>query len=227
MSISMKLLFLLNILFSRMLLHTISAVLVVAAFLLSATGANAEEDEPETSSIIPGHVRAVVHTSGYMGNIGVGLQYHPSSWMRTTLSYGKTQLVNGGTFLEQYNLTHVFHLFDHHVSPKKRFKWKPFHLGLGLVWSPDQKFFVRSPNKYPASNYYEPTAIHYMVVMGTELEWRNRWAFFAAFHILDQTLAAYLNDTSWRPEELASVSLGASFSFLVSLSRVYAKCKEF
>jgi hypothetical protein len=118
---------------------------------------------------VPDYAR--LQTGGYVGSVGAGLGYAAfADRLNVTLLYGFTPADRAGHDVHAAKLSVDFRPFDLGRVPVRVV---PFYVGAGLLYAFGGEYFTRLPARYRRidTNYYPPTALHWMVQLGAELDY--------------------------------------------------------
>ncbi|MGE0526417.1 MAG: hypothetical protein AB7G93_05190 [Bdellovibrionales bacterium] len=135
---------------------------------------------------------ASFHHAGFLGDWAVGPAYafHPKHSVELTV--GAYELRE--THYHQLNLGYSY--LPWRVNPNPQVSWAPLRLGVVILGSLDNdRYFLKSPEQYPADNYYEQTAIRWGIQLGTSAFLaRRRLELGLHTMILDSALVALYNN---------------------------------
>lgn len=161
-------------------------VLATASFVLaSASLTHAQEPrdrdfqvrEPPSSDsrdsdrlgwYVPDYAR--LQTGGYLGTVGVGLGYAAfDDRLNVSLLYGFTPAERAGHAVHEAKLSLDYRPFE---LGRASVRFVPVTLGAGLLFAFGGEYFTRVPARYRRidTNYYPPTALHWMLQLGSELD---------------------------------------------------------
>jgi len=131
-------------------------------------GYDRPRDRDRLGWYVPDYAR--LQTGGYVGSIGAGLGYAAfADRLNVTLLYGFTPADRAGHDVHAAKLSVDYRPFDFGSA---RVRVVPFYVGAGLLYAFGGQFFTRLPARYRRidTNYYPPTALHWMVQLGAELD---------------------------------------------------------
>ena len=153
---------------------------------------------------------AEVAHAGFMGTVSAGPIYDFNSDHAAAFSIGSYQ--NGPNHYAQLNLAYRYSRWQY---DRPKVFWKPLHIGLFLLYSTDQqRFFTKSPSKYPEDGYYEETALRGGVELGSTVLLRHSRLGFAMYmRILDNGIVATLNNVYRDLQYYTSTGLGLQYQF--------------
>jgi len=160
------------------------SVAMLVAALLASNAANAsaqpaqddayERDQRRTERDVDRLGWAVpdfakLQTGGFVGLAAVGVGYAAfDDILNATLLYGYTPKWHAGVDVHSFHFALSGRPFDVRL---REFRIVPIYLGAGLLFNPDPKLFVKVPARYPESNYYPPTALHWTAHIGLEADY--------------------------------------------------------
>lgn len=162
--------------------HALSLFVILGAFCGAARAASYDADTtapapaPENDRrdrdrlgwYVPDYAR--LQTGGYLGSVGAGLGYAAfSDRLNISLLYGFTPERDAGHAVHAAKLSLDYRPIE---LGNPRLRFVPFYVGAGLLYAFGGEFFTRLPARYQRidTNYYPPTALHWTVQLGVELD---------------------------------------------------------
>lgn len=140
-----------------------------------------------------GQWRAVLSRAGFLGVAALGVSYeitpdHAVDFLLGSYTMGGDRHLQSN-FMYRYSHWHVAIGED---------EWRPVQFGAFLVHaSNNDKFFMKSPDIYPESNYYDATAIRYGAEVGSTYTWYPlRLGLSYHLRIFDNGLIAIFNNSN-------------------------------
>jgi hypothetical protein len=106
-----------------------------------------------------------IQTGGYVGLATFGLGIESFEIWRNEALYGYVPKSIGGHPIHTFAYKTDVSPWDWHFHPEM--SWRPFSLGAGLIYTPNDKLFAMLPKKYPRK-YYPSTAVFWQIHAGTE-----------------------------------------------------------
>lgn len=134
----------------------------------SAPLAEGQRDRDRLGWYVPDYARLQV--GGYLGTVGGGLGYAAfRDCLNISLLYGFTPAGEAGRAVHAAKLSLDYRPFE---LGRDRVRFVPIYAGAGLLYAFGGEFFTRLPARYQRidTNYYPPTALHWMVQLGLELD---------------------------------------------------------
>ncbi len=137
--------------------------------------------------------RAILERAGFMGTVAVGGSYEwvPEHALDLTLGgYG----VDNEVFY-QANLAYRYSRWN---TPTNGDMWRPLQFGLFSVYALNtDRYFLKSPSKYPSKGYYDETAFRYGIEFGTTYTFLpSHFGIGYRLRIFDNGLIAMFNNTN-------------------------------
>lgn len=157
--------------------------------------------------------QAKLSTGGYLGEYAAAVNFLPTQRWRLMLGYGQTEAL--GEKIHQFNAIGDYSWFRA-KRINKHFAWTPITTGMGLVYSPNDEFFIQSPDRYPEKSYYQQTAVHALLLMGSQLRSKfNNVRVYAEYFIAvtDTYLIAQFNNEKWHSRYCCSSGISLIFPF--------------
>jgi hypothetical protein len=117
---------------------------------------------------VPDYAR--LQTGGYLGTVGVGLGYALfDDRLNVSLLYGFTPAERAGHAVHEAKLSLDYRPFE---LGRASVRWLPITVGAGLLYAFGGEYFTQVPARYRRidTNYYPPTALHWMLQLGSELD---------------------------------------------------------
>ena len=107
--------------------------------------------------------RGIVQRAGFMGRFALGASYEWQPEHAVDFSVGLYQISNNNYY--QANFSYRYSRWN---IPFFGHQWRPIQMGAFTVISLDNdRYFYKSPSKYPESNYYDSTIIRYGAEFGS------------------------------------------------------------
>lgn len=102
---------------------------------------------------------------------------------------------NGGRDDYQGNLVYRYTRWS---VPIKNVDWKPIQIGVFLIRSFDQdSYFLKTPDRYPTDNYYEPTLFRFGLELGSSFIFEDyNLGFSYRLRLLDSGIIALYNNSN-------------------------------
>jgi hypothetical protein len=163
---------------------------------------------------------AKLQVGGYLGTLGAGFGYaafddvlNVSAYYGFTPSHGNSDAVHAAKLdvdVRPFELS----------TPDVR--WVPIYLGAGILYGIGGEFFTRLPARFSRidKNYYPPTALHWLVEAGLELDYVPRRGPFERHGLyfelvaLDSYVFSYVdNPDQVRLVDVVSSSVGYRAAF--------------
>ena len=137
--------------------------------------------------------RAMLGRSGFLGQVSAGVSYEWTPEHATDFLLGSYTM--GGDRHVQSNLMYRYTRW--HV-PVKQDVWRPIQFGAFVVYANNNdKYFLKSPDVYPESNYYDGTAIRYGAEFSSTYTWYPlRLGLGYHLRIFDNGLIAIFNNSN-------------------------------
>ncbi|WP_413585937.1 hypothetical protein [Bdellovibrio sp. HCB274] len=161
-------------------MQSFSKALIIFATLLGCT-ANA------------GDWRALIERAGFTGFLAAGVSYEWLPEHATDVTLGGYQIAN-----ETYYQANIGYRYSRWSTPLKGNDWRPVQFGAFAVYALNtDRFFIRSPDKYPSKGYYDETALRYGAELGSTLTFMpSRIAIGYRVRIFDNGLIAMFNNSN-------------------------------
>jgi len=175
------------------------------------------EDRDRLGWAAPDYVR--LQTGGFLGMFTIGVGY---SALRDVLnigvSYGFVPPYHGAPAVHVGTATLQIRPLRFPIDQERIWIY-PLYVGGGLFVAHGKNLFVQQPNVYPPG-YYEPTALHYLLLFGAEAALRQpsdrfftRHSAFIEFVTVDQYIDALQQNREFRLYDAFSTTLGYRASF--------------
>lgn len=147
---------------------------------------------------------------GFLGEFGVGMIYdweNPHS-MEVSIGSYKTKYQN------EWQTNIAYRYSKWHIDRGEKV-WTPIQFGFFTVRSLDsEEYFIRGPDQYPESNYYDQTALRWGIEFGSALKFKSSGISIAYyFRILDTGIIALYNNGRKDLQYYASSGLSARYHF--------------
>lgn len=156
--------------------------------------------------ITPDHME--LQTAGYMGEMGFGIGYEPTSWYDVGLVYGYSRKSTSGREVISWTWKNTFLPYTFPIG--NGLELKPT-AGVGLIYGQSPDLFAVLPQRYPRK-YYAPTAIRYYISAGAKVVYEEKHALFMSLNYLDTELTIYYFNRDWIDfETLGSLALGYQY----------------
>lgn len=129
----------------------------------------AERDRDPGGWYLPDYGR--LQTGGFTGLVALGLGYAAfDDILNVTLLYGFTPEVHAGHDVHSLELALDGRPFDIRVEAVR---FVPVYVGVDLLYAFGDSYFVRVAERYRRidETYYPPTALHWGVHLGAEVDW--------------------------------------------------------
>lgn len=104
--------------------------------------------------------------AGMIGKISLGAGYLFENKISLALYYGETPLELSNGRVRQYSLKGIYSPFDVRLSQK--WHWETFYSGLLITYTDHPNYFMEPPHDKQPDNYYDPTALRYGIILGSE-----------------------------------------------------------
>ena len=174
------------------------------------SGLGARRDRDRLGWYVPDYARLQV--GGYLGRVGVGLGYAAfNDVLNVSLLYGFTPAGDAGHAVHAAKLSVDARPFE---LGRGRVRFVPAYLGVGLLYAFGGEFFTQLPARYRRidTNYYPPTALHWMVHLGAELDYAPARGFAERHGLYYEvvTLDSYTVSYFENPKRLRLVDILAS-----------------
>jgi hypothetical protein len=148
----------------------------LTAFLLALSPASAlaldrlDADQRDTDRqgwIVPDFMK--LQTAGYAGLIAVGLGYAGhNDVLNLSVAYGFTPKMAAGADIHTIGVTMSLRPFE--IDLWHQARWIPVYAGGGLLFVLGDQYFLTAPEWYRDPLYYPPTAAHWTLHAGTEVD---------------------------------------------------------
>lgn len=136
---------------------------------LSSLGHAEPRDRDALGWYVPDYAR--LQTGGYLGTVGVGFGYAAfDDRLNVSLLYGFTPAERAGHPVHEAKLSLDYRPFE---LGNARWRLVPLTVGAGLLYAFGGEYFTRVPARYRRidTRYYPPTALHWMLQLGLELDY--------------------------------------------------------
>lgn len=135
----------------------------------------------------------MIERAGFMGFLAAGVSYEWTPEHATDVSLGGYDIGN-----DTYYQTNIGYRYSRWVTPLKGNEWRPLQFGGFAVYALNtDRFFIRSPDKYPSKGYYDETALRYGAEFGSTLTFfPSRLAIGYRVRIFDNGLIAMFNNSN-------------------------------
>ncbi|WP_255490133.1 hypothetical protein [Bdellovibrio sp. KM01] len=137
--------------------------------------------------------RVILERAGFMGTLAAGASYEwlPEHAIDVTL---------GGYLIEQeiFYQTNIAYRYSRWNSPTNGNIWRPLQFGIFAVYALNSdRYFMRSPDKYPSKGYYDETAFRYGLEFGTTYTFLpSGFGIGYRIRIFDNGLTAMFNNSN-------------------------------
>jgi hypothetical protein len=175
-----------------------------------ATLGRSERDHDRLGWYIPD--LAKLQVAGYLGTVGVGLGYAAfDDVLNVSLYYGFTPASVAGHPVHTSKLAFDVRPFELRAGDVR---FVPAYVGGGLLYAFGGEFFTRLPARYRRidSRYYPPTAIHWLLQAGVEVDYVPRRGPFERHGLYYEVVAldSYAFSYFENPERLRLVDVFSS-----------------
>ena len=184
-------------------MRKLKLLLISLCLLAASAGAHAQMHE----------FQAKISTGGFLGERALALNYLPTQRWRLMLGYGQT--LGLGDYIHQFNTSAEYSWFKA-KRINRYFAWTPLTTGTGLVYTVNREFFVESPDHYPEKSYYQQTALHALLMIGSQLraKIKNVRVYGEYFiSVTDTYIMAQFNNSKWSSHYCCSVGFSLIFPF--------------
>ncbi|WP_347358597.1 hypothetical protein [Bdellovibrio sp.] len=154
--------------------------------------------------------RALFERAGFLGKYAIGASYEWAPEHAVSYLLGNYQIEDEDFY--QSNLIYRYSrwntdFFGHH--------WRPLQFGFFLVYAMNnQKYFLKSPDKYPYADYYDETALRYGVEFGTTLTFMpSRLGLGYYIRVFDNGVIANFNNSKRDLQYYISSGLSLQYLF--------------
>jgi hypothetical protein len=129
-------------------------------------GRSTERDVDRLGWAVPDFAK--LQTGSFAGLIAVGVGYALfDDVLNASLLYGYTPAWHAGTTAHSIDLSLDVRPLDMLIG---EFRIVPVYFGAGLLVALDDQLFFTTPARYPADDYYPPTALHWTAHLGVEVD---------------------------------------------------------
>ncbi|WP_253715809.1 hypothetical protein [Bdellovibrio bacteriovorus] len=137
--------------------------------------------------------RAVLERAGFLGKYALGVSYEPTLNHAVDYLLGAYQI--GGENFYQSNFMYRYSRW--HV-PVHGHSWRPLQMGAFMVVAMNNdRYFMKSPDQYPESNYYDFTAVRYGIEFGSTFTFfPSRLGLGYHLRVFDNGVVAIFNNSN-------------------------------
>jgi hypothetical protein len=135
-----------------------------------------ERDSDRLGWLAPDFVR--LQTGGFVGMVALGTGYALfDDILNLSAHYGFTPAEHAGNDVHAFSFEALVRPFDVRIEDVRVV---PIYLGPGVLYAWGDEFFSKTPERFARieKNYYEPTAWHWTVRVGAELDYVPPSGFF-------------------------------------------------
>lgn len=126
-----------------------------------------ERDTDRQGWMVPDFAK--LQTGGYVGLIGIGVGYAVlDDILNLSALYGFTPAAVAGVNVHAIGATLSVRPFD--INIRGRLRHIPLYIGGGLLFGLGDNYFLTTPDEYNDRWYYVPTAVHWLLHVGTEVD---------------------------------------------------------
>lgn len=140
-----------------------------------------------------GDWRLMATRAGFYGQYSLGFSYEWAAHHAVDCSIGTYQID-----LENYYQSNLGYRYSRWQIPFYGNDWRPLQFGAFLVYAMNQdKYFLRSPGKYPYPEYYDETALRYGLEFSSTITFKpSRIGLGYHFRIFDNGVIASFNNSA-------------------------------
>lgn len=155
---------------------------------------------------------AKLQVAGYLGTVGAGVGYAAfNDVLNVSVYYGFTPASVAGHVVHTGKLAFDVRPFELRAGDVR---FVPGYIGGGLLYAFGGEFFTRLPARYRRidSRYYPPTAVHWMIHAGTEVDYVPRRGPFERHGLYYEVVAldSYAFSYFENPERLRLIDIFSS-----------------
>jgi len=145
-----------------------------------------------------------------MGTVSAGPIYEFNPYHAMAFTVGSYQ--NGRSHYAQLNLAYRYSRWQ---FERPGVLWRPLQIGLFAIYSTDQdRYFIKSPDKYPESGYYDETALRGGLEFGSTIILHNYHLGLAMYlRILDNGITAIVNNVHCDLQYYSSTGIAVHYVF--------------
>jgi hypothetical protein len=126
-----------------------------------------ERDTDRQGWVVPDFAK--LQTAGYAGFIAVGLGYAAyDDFMNLGVAYGFTPELMAGAEVHTVGVALSLRPFE--LDLWNRARLIPVYAGGGLLFVLGDKYSLELPDRFPDRSYYHPTAVHWTLHAGAEVD---------------------------------------------------------
>lgn len=156
------------------------------------------------------HYRWILEKAGFFGDYATGVSVDWNDRHATDLSLGRYRIDD--SYSKQLNLSYRYSRWQVLFRGDE---WRPVQYGAFVIHSiGDDRFFSRSPSKYPYPDYYDPTAFRF------GMEFSSTWTFkpenialALRLRVFDTGLIAGFNNENRNLQYFSSSGLSLQYVF--------------
>ncbi len=154
--------------------------------------------------------RLLTTRAGFFGQYSLGLSYEWTPQHALDCTLGTYQIE-----LENYYQSNVAYRYSRWQIPFYGHDWRPIQFGAFLVYAMNQdKYFLKSPEKYPYPEYYDETALRYGLEFSSTITFKpSRVGFGYHFRIFDNGVIASFNSSARNLQYYSSSGLSLQYLF--------------
>lgn len=169
-----------------------------------------QRDRDRLGWYVPDYARLQV--GGFLGSVGGGLGYAAfGDRLNISVLYGFTPAGKAGHAVHAGKLAVDYRPFEVGAA---RLRFVPFYAGAGLLYAFGGEYFTSLPARYQRidTNYYPPTALHWMLQLGSELDFAPARGFAERHGLYYEVVAfdSYIFSYFENPDRLRFVDTLAS-----------------
>jgi hypothetical protein len=155
-------------------------------------------------------VRILFEKSGFIGKYALGASYEFSPEHAVDYLIGVYQIES-----EDFYQSNLIYRYSRWNVPFYGNTWRPIQFGLFMVYAMNQdKYFMRSPGKYPYPGYYDETALRYGAEFSSTFTmWPSGFAVGYHVRIFDNGIIAAFNNSNRELQYYISSGLSLQYVF--------------
>lgn len=157
-----------------------------------------------------GDWRLMATRAGFYGQYSLGLSYEWNPRHAVDYSIGTYQID-----LENYYQSNLGYRYSHWQIPFYGNDWRPLQFGAFLVYAMNQqRYFLKSPGKYPYPEYYDETALRYGLEFSSTITFKpSRIGLGYHFRIFDNGVIATFNNSARNLQYYSSSGISVQYLF--------------
>jgi hypothetical protein len=160
-----------------------------------------------------------LQTGGFLGMFTLGVGYSAfADRLNLQLTYGFVPPLDGAPRVHLFTGTVVLRPLWFNLA-EERVRVYPLYAGGGVLIARGRDLFVSQPAVYPA-DYYPPTGLHGMILIGSEVALRvdppnafTRHSLYLEFVTIDEYLDSLTQNRQFRLYDAFSTAIGYRASF--------------